>query len=342
MSRSAPALFWHADGARVVCDLCAHRCSLTEGGIGRCGVRRHVAGQLVTDSDGQLVAAHAAPIERKPFHHVAPGSLSFSYAAAGCTLRCAYCQNWMISQTVKEGPGPEARHWTAEALVEAALASGCEVLAATYGEPTVFYEFALRAAQAGREAGLLNVWKTNGLTSLPAVATMAPWLEAVNVDLKGWDAERHLQRLGGERDDVLAATEAWHRAGVFVEVTSLLLPDQLADWAELDALSAWILDHLGPETPWHLSRYHPDYRLADGEPTPPERLLAARERARAHGHLYVYTNAQPETQHTVCPACDRVIIERYESGRVVDHRVEGRCVCGITLPEARRRQTRPR
>ncbi|MBI5832478.1 MAG: AmmeMemoRadiSam system radical SAM enzyme [Armatimonadetes bacterium] len=339
MIEVAPAMLWHGDGARVVCDLCPHRCALVDSGLGRCGVRRNDGGQLVTLADGWLVAAHAAPIERKPLHHVAPGSQSFSFAAAGCTLRCAYCQNWMISQTVKEGAGPPAAHWTAERLVDAARQAGCAVLAATFGEPTVFAEFALRAARSARDAGLLNVWKTNGLTTLEAVEQIAPWLDAVNVDLKGWDESLYRERLGGDRDAVLAATEAYHRAGVFVEVTTLLLPDQLDDWRELDGLSDWILAHLGAETPWHLSRYHPDYRLADSAATAPERLVAARARALAQGHQYVYTNAVPDGLHTWCPACERVIIERFESGRVVDHRVEGRCVCGITLPEARRRQT---
>jgi len=337
VSRAAPALLWHDDGERVVCDLCPHRCALVDGGLGRCGVRRNEAGRLVTLTDGWLVAAHAAPIERKPLYHVSPGSLTFSFAGAGCTLRCDYCQNWMISQTVKEGPGPAATFWTADQVVESAHAAGCTVLAATYGEPTVFIEFALRCARAARGAGLWSAWKTNGLTSLDAVALVAPWLDAVNVDLKGWDDDLYRRRLGGERDAVLAATEAYHRAGVFVEVTSLLLPDQLADWRELDSLSEWILDHLGSETPWHLNRYHPDYRLADGVATAAERLVEARARALAHGHQYVYTDAVPEGRHTWCPACERVIIERWESGRVVDHRVEGRCVCGITLPEASRR-----
>lgn len=326
-----PAAFWEAAGEQIRCTLCPHLCRLAEGQAGLCGVRQVAEGRLTTRADGWLVAAHATPIETKPFYHFAPGGRAFSFGAPGCTMSCSFCQNWQVSQLPKGGAGPAPAAWSPEALVAAAVEGGCVALAATFTEPTLLAEYWLRLAPVAAAAGLALLWKTNGFTSPAVVAALSPHLAGVNVDLKAW-APARWQALGAAREPVLAATAAYAAAGLHVELTTVLDPEQWADEREFAGLSAWILEHLGPDVPWHLNRWHPDYLAADGVPVSAETLRAGRDAARAAGHRYVYTDADEAGRTTHCPACGAAVLRRGERGLLEDRRRGGGCACGQALP----------
>jgi pyruvate formate lyase activating enzyme len=324
------ARFVQAEPGGLRCTLCPHDCLLQPGQPGLCGLRRNVGGELQTLADGRLAAAHAAPIERKCLYHVAPGSLAFSYGAPGCNLRCGYCQNWMVSQTPKSGDWTAPRRLSPAELVAAARAAGCRAVAATFTEPTVAIEYNLEVAQRARAAGLLVVWKTNGFIGTAAREAVTPHLDAVNVDLKTLDERLAAEALGGGVGPVLAALEAWRAAGVWVEVTTLVVPTLTDETAQLDAMAAWIGERLGPETPWHLNRFHPDFALRHLPPTPVEVLGVARARALAGGLRHVYTDAEARGagRDTFCAACGTRLLERGESGLLADRRRGGVCpVC---------------
>lgn len=323
----------------LTCRLCAHDCELAPGERGRCGVRHHDGTAIVPDAPDALLTAYAAPLETKRLYHVAPGALAYSFAAAGCNFTCRYCQNWMASQTPKSDPDAlPTRRVGATQLVDEARAAGCRALAATFTEPTVFFETALAAAQAARAAGLLSVWKTNGFLRAEPLAQLAPWLDAVNVDLKSFSETTYRESLGGSLAPVLDALREFRRHGVWLEVTTLVVPQLNDDPGELDALAEFILQDLGPDTPWHLTRFHPDYALAHRPPTPRATLLDARERALARGLRWVYTDAEPagEGWHTRCAGCGTLLLERAGDRLVADHRDVGTCpTCHQAPPMAR-------
>lgn len=331
-----PAAFWERQGEHVVCTLCPHACRLADGERGRCGIRTAGGGGLRTAADGRVVVAEATPIERKPLYHVTPGSLAYSFAAAGCNLACRYCQNWLVSQTPKgRGESLPTRQLEPAELVAEAVAAGCPVVAATYSEPTVFLEYAAGVAAAARDAGLRNVWKTNGFIQPAAQQVIAPLLDAVNVDLKAFREATYQELLGGSLGPVLDALRGYRAAGVWVEVTTLIVPTVNDSPAELAAMAAFLREELGPDTPWHLTRFHPAYALRHLPVTPRATLHQARAVAREAGLRYVYTNAETggEGWHTACAGCGATVIERAHDALVANHLRDGCCpACGTPVP----------
>lgn len=331
-----PARWWRQDGDAVVCELCPHACRLTTGEVGRCGVRSNEAGELVTQVYGRVAVGRAAAIERKFLHHVAPGALAYSYAAPGCNLRCRFCQNWMVSQVPRSGLADlPTRELTPAALVAEAVTAGCRVVAGTYTEPGLAFEYALELAQLARESGLLVVWKTNGYLSPGPQWEISPYLEAVNVDLKSLSDQTCYEVVGCEPGHVLEAIRRYHAAGVWVELTTPLIPTINDGEAETGAMIQFIFDRLGPDTPWHLTRFHPDHALRHLPPTPTDALYELRDRALAAGLRYVYTDAEGSGVgwQTSCPGCGRVVIERSEYCLVADHLRDGCCPdCGTSIP----------
>ncbi len=331
-----PARFATPDGERVSCGLCPHHCSLAAGAVGVCGVRQNVGGTLVTHAWGQVAAAGAEPIEKKGLYHVAPGALAYSFASAGCNLRCRFCQNWLLSQQPRTpGLAVATRPQRPADIVAAAEATNSQVVAATFTEPTIFFEYAYEVASLAREAGLLNVWKTNGSTSPAALDQIAPLLAAVNVDLKSFGDETYQTVMGGRLEPVLNALRHYRAAGVWVEVTTLVIPTINDTLAELGQVSAFIRDELGPATPWHLTRFHPDYHLRHLPPTPIETLRDARDQALALGLRQVYADlGRGGGGHdTHCLRCGRLLVERVQCALARDHRVAGACpACGESMP----------
>ena len=311
----------------VRCVACAHRCVLRPGRIGICGVRQNRGGWLYTTVYGQIVAAKAEPIEKKPFFHFMPGSYAYSVATQGCNFHCAFCQNWQMSQAHREGLVPESRNVTPEAVVDEAVAAGVRTIAYTYVEPTVFIEFALDTMVRARAAGLHNVFVTNGYETPEALDLVAPYLDAANVDLKS-ASDAFFRRVCGARwEPVRDSIVDMRRRGIWVELTTLIIPGLNDDPDELRAMAEWIATAVGPETPWHLSRFEPAYRLGELEPTPAETLVTAAQIARQAGLRHVYVGNAPEVEEstTSCSRCGERLIARSDFAVTEWHLVEGRC-----------------
>ena len=331
------AMFWsRCDGGRVRCELCAQRCELGDGQYGLCGARRNARGTLETVSYGRLVAVHDDPIEKKPLFHYRPGSRSLSVATCGCNLRCDFCQNHSISQCREHDDDgmPAGESWTPERVVRQAATARCASISYTYTEPTVFYEYCRDVGTAARAAGLGNVFVTNGMMTPAAVDDAADsFLDAANVDLKSFSREFYRVHCKGPLEGVKAGLERLVERGVWVEVTTLVIPGRNDSDEELRSIARYLAG-LGRDIPWHLSRFHPDYRTRDLPPTPVDRLATARAIGQAEGLRYVYVGNVPdgEGESTSCPGCGALVIRRVGFRADVRGLRDGRCAkCGAAI-----------
>ncbi len=297
----------------VRCRLCSHRCTIKPGKRGLCHVRENREGVLHTNVYGKVIARHVDPIEKKPLFHIYPGSLSYSIATVGCNFRCRFCQNADIAQMPFEHDGRvTGDSATPEEVVRAAAAANCRTIAYTYTEPTVYYEFAYETAKLAREAGLLNIFVSNGYMTAEALTMIGPYLDAANVDLKAFDDAFYNSYCGARLEPVKETLILMKSLGVFVEVTTLIIPGLNDGRQELESLAAFLVESVGPETPWHISRFHPTYRLTDRPITPVNSLLQAREIGLEAGLRYVYTGNVPgeASESTFCHSCGKLLIER--------------------------------
>lgn len=306
-------ILWRAqpDGS-VVCQLCAHRCRIRRGLGGICGVRENRAGRLLTHVADRVVAAEIDPIEKKPFFHFLPGSLAYSIATVGCNMHCSFCQNWGISQWPRERRGSiPGAPVSPGRIVADARAAGCASIAYTYTEPTIFLELALDTCRHAVEAGLRNVFVTNGYLSAEALALVAPVLHAANVDLKSFSDRYYRRVCGAMLAPVLRTIERMRERGIWVEVTTLLVPGHNDTDEELAALTRW-LAAVDADMPWHVSAFSPAYRMLDVPPTPTISLHRAARIGREAGLRYVYTGNVPgdSGESTACPSCGRWLVRR--------------------------------
>lgn len=297
--------------AQVRCRLCAHRCRIPPGGRGRCGVRENRDGALQTLVYGTLVAENVDPIEKKPLFHLLPGSRTFSIAAPGCNFRCDFCQNHEISQPPAQGGPIVGRERTPAQVVEAALASGARSIAYTYTEPAVAIEFAFATAGLAREQGLKNLFVTNGYLSGEALEMIAPRIDAANVDLKAFQEAFYRRHCGASLAPVLECLRRMKALGIWVEVTTLLIPDLNDSDGELGQIAAFIAS-LGAETPWHVTRFHPCGGRLQAPPTPVATLARAVRIGRAAGLKFVYSGNLREAaqENTHCSRCNRLLVGR--------------------------------
>lgn len=328
------SLYEKVGGGKVRCGLCAHRCTIAVGRRGRCGVRENQDGVLVSLVYGRLISANNDPIEKKPLFHYLPGSLSFSVATVGCNFRCLHCQNAEISQWPRQRPEEPlpGEIATPEQVVEAALGSGAKSIAYTYTEPTIAMEFYLETARLARERGLGNVFVSNGYMTPESVKLIAPWLDADNIDLKG-DEKFYKEICGAHLAPVLDTIRAMKDAGVWVEVTTLVIPGHNDSDESLRAIAGFVAD-VDPFMPWHVTRFHPCYKLTESVVTPVETLRRARSIGLEAGLKYVYEGNIPGEggENTYCYSCGRLLIERlgFSVGRV-DMGDAGACLkCGTT------------
>lgn len=300
------------EGGAVQCRLCAHRCRILEGRKGLCGVRQNKQGVLYTMHYPYVAAVGVDPIEKKPLYHFLPGTDSYSVAGIGCNFRCQFCQNWQLSQVhealslgTKEIPMPP------QEIVARAAAAGCKSISYTYSEPTVFFELACETAHLARDAGLRNVFVTNGYMSCEALDGIAPYLDAANIDLKSFRESFYKKVCGASLAPVLDTIAAAKRKGVWIEITTLVIPGLNDTEEELDSLASFIAS-LDCGIPWHISRFHPDYRLHDREATGGETLKKAYNIGKNRGLKYVYIgNYQADyAVSTKCPSCGKTVIER--------------------------------
>jgi pyruvate formate lyase activating enzyme len=325
--------FRRLEDGRVRCDLCAHHCVIAEGQSGICGVRANNAGTLYSQVYGKAIATHVDPIEKKPLFHYRPGSNSFSVATVGCNFRCTHCQNADISIVPAQERRITGQDVAPDQLVQTARRSGCESIAYTYTEPTVFLEYALDTARLATENGLGNVFVTNGYMTAEALQATQPYLNAANVDLKSFSDE-HYQRVCGARlKPVLNSLELMKKLGIWVEVTTLLIPTVNDSDAQLRQIARFIYE-LGPETPWHISRFYPTFQMTDLPPTPLESVRRGREIGQEAGLKYVYTGNLPgdEGESTFCPGCQQRIIHRQGYAILETQLTAGRCGrCGTPI-----------
>jgi pyruvate formate lyase activating enzyme len=318
----------------VRCDLCAHRCRIPEGHAGVCQVRVNEGGVLKTLVLNRLVAASADPIEKKPLFHFLPGSKAFSIATAGCNFRCRYCQNWQISQAPRGGGGVDGEITPPQSVVEAAERRGCSTIAYPYTDPPIFFETAEAVGLLARHRGLKNIFVTNGYMTGEAVERARTFLDAANVDLKGFDESRYRTVCGATLKGVLSGIEALIAAGVWVEITTLVVPGVNDSEEELGAIARYIAG-LGAHVPWHLSRYHPDYEMLDVAATPLGSLQRAYELGRAAGLKFVYVGNVPghAAESTACPDCGTMVIVREGFSLSALRLREGSCPnCGAAVP----------
>jgi pyruvate formate lyase activating enzyme len=311
----------------VRCNACAHRCVLRPSRIGICGVRQNRGGWLYTTDYGEVVAAKAEPVEKKPFFHFMPGSYAYSVGTQGCNFHCAFCQNWEMSQAHREGLVPKSRNVTPDEVVEEAVAAGVRSIAYTYVEPTVFIEFAIDSMVRARAVGLHNVFVTNGYETPEAIELVAPYLDAANVDLKAASDSFYRRVCGARWEPVRDAVVEMRRRDIWLELTTLIIPGLNDDPQELRAMAEWIATAVGPETPWHVTRFQPAYKLSDLRPTPAATLVAAAEAAREVGLRHVYVGNAPEVEcsTTLCARCGERLISRADFAVTEWRLVEGRC-----------------
>lgn len=305
-------LYQKLAGKKVRCQLCSHRCLIPEGKRGICSVRENQGGTLYSLVYGKAIASNADPIEKKPLFHFQPGSLSFSIATAGCNFRCEFCQNWQISQITK-GPKGEiiGEELPPEQVVRKALETGCRSIAYTYTEPTIFFEYAQDTAKLAKKAGLANVFVTNGYQTPQTIKEMAKFVEAANIDLKSFSEEFYQKICGARLEPVLEAIKLMHKAGIWLEITTLIVPNQNDSEKELSEIAKFIAG-VSENIPWHISRFHPDYKMQDCQPTPLETLEKVYQIGKKAGLKYVYLgNVITETrENTYCPKCQNLAIRR--------------------------------
>jgi pyruvate formate lyase activating enzyme len=306
------AMLWRASGeGGVECYLCNHHCRIADSKFGICGMRENRQGKLYTHAYGELIAAHVDPIEKKPLYHFLPGTTSFSVATMGCNFKCSFCQNWQISQTSMRDGGPvEGYRMRPEDVVEAALERHCRSISYTYTEPTIFFEYAYDISRLARHAGLANIFVTNGFMTTEALEVIAPYLDAANVDLKSFSENSYRTVCKGRLGPVLESIRFMKKLGIWIEITTLIVPGMNDGQEELDNIACFIAG-VDPDIPWHVSRFHPDYRMMDTGATPLEGLRKALSAGEKAGLRYIYLgNVVGESAETLCPGCRNVVIRR--------------------------------
>jgi pyruvate formate lyase activating enzyme len=314
------AMFYEKlDRMKVQCHLCPNNCIILHGQRGRCRVRENQAGKLYSLVYGMPCTAAVDPIEKKPLFHFLPGTRTYSIATPGCNLHCKFCQNWQISQR-----GPDevpCFKMDPEEVVANALKNKCKSISYTYVEPAIFYEYVLDTAKLARKAGLKNIMVTNGYINQKPLKQLYKYIDAANVDLKGFTEEFYRDVCAGHLKPVLDAIKTMHKMGVWVELTTLIIPT-------MKKQCGWIKKELGPRVPLHISRFFPYYKMAHLSPTPPETLSSAYKTAKESGLKYIYVgNIQLEgTEDTLCPKCGKKIISRSSYFSVSSNKAkDGRC-----------------
>ena len=298
----------------VKCNLCSHRCIIKDTKRGICNVRENRSGTLRTLVYGKVIARNIDPIEKKPLFHFLPGSRSYSIATVGCNFKCRFCQNADIAQMPSDHDGMiMGDTFAPEDIVDGAKKANCKSIAYTYTEPTVYFEYAHDTAKLAHDAGIRNIFVTNGYMSSEALNMIKPYLDAANVDLKAFNEDYYKKLCGAKLAPVKETLVTMKSLGIFIEVTTLLIPGLNDDKTELQALARFIATSLGPETPWHVSRFHPTYKLMDRPSTPVQTLLMARDIGLASGLRYVYTGNVPgkSGEDTFCYRCGKTLIGRW-------------------------------
>jgi pyruvate formate lyase activating enzyme len=331
-----PVLYQKLDNRRLRCFACGHCCPIPEGQAGVCKVRYNRGGTLYVPW-GYTAGTQCDPVEKKPFFHAYPGALAYSFGMLGCDLHCAYCQNWVTSQALRDANAvapPLAA--SPELLVRDAIAQGARILVSTYNEPLITSEWAVAVFQEAKAAGLVTGFVSNGNGTPQVLEYLHPWLDLYKVDLKSFD-DRHYHELGGRIGPILESIRRIYEMGLWLEIVTLLIPGFNDSTDELRRLTEF-LSGISPDIPWHITAFHGDYKMTDPRDTRPEDLLRAVEIGRNSGLRYIYAGNLPgsvgEWENTRCPQCGETLIERH-GYRITDYRLtsDGRCPdCSASIP----------
>jgi len=305
-------LYEKLDRQRVRCSLCNHRCLIKDGAKGICGVRENRGGILASLVYGKVVARHVDPIEKKPLFHFLPGSSSYSIATVGCNFKCPFCQNADISQMPADNNQIWGEDMTPQMIVDEAKASRSSTIAYTYTEPTIYYEIAVDSARLAVTKGIRNIYVSNGYMTKECLEDIYPDLHGANVDLKAYSDKFYKEQCGAKLEHVLNTLETMREMGIWLEVTTLLIPGLNDSNEELREIARFLAG-LDPNIPWHISRFHPTYRLTNLQSTPPESIYMAKDIGYEEGLRYVYTGNLPgdEGEKTYCHGCGELLIDRF-------------------------------
>ena len=307
-----PTKYWHTlEDERVQCDMCPRYCKLRDGQRGMCFVRKNDGGQVVLTTYGRSSGFCVDPIEKKPLDHFLPGSSILSFGTAGCNLACKFCQNWNISKSREVDTLADAA--SAEQLAEAAIRLGCRSVAFTYNDPVIFHEYAVDVAKACHALGVRTVAVTAGYVCDEPRREFFEHMDAANVDLKAFTEQFYWELAKGHLQPVLDTLHYLkHETDVWFELTTLLIPGKNDSNDELEQMTAWVVEKLGPDVPMHFTAFHPAWKMSDLPATPPSTLSRARQIARKNGVRYAYTGNvhDPEGESTVCHACGETLIGR--------------------------------
>ncbi len=319
------AKFYQVTPKGIRCQLCPNECDLKEGETGDCRNRIVKNGKLVTIAYGNPCAVHIDPVEKKPLMHFLPGSRALSVGTAGCNLACLNCQNWTISQ---KSPA-ETRNYDLlpEKLVQTCQENHCESVAYTYSEPTAFYEYTYDSSALARQAGIKNIMVTAGYINREPLEKLCKVIDAANVDLKSFSDDIYLRLNAGKLQPVLDTLKTIKNEGVWLEITNLIVPSWTDDMDMIKQMSSWLVANGFENNPLHFSRFHPTYKLTQLPPTPVAVLRSAHQIAKSEGikHAYIGNIPGTEAQHTYCPECGKLVVERRGYTIVNNHIVNGKC-----------------
>jgi pyruvate formate lyase activating enzyme len=328
------ALYYNKiDESTVQCVLCPRGCTLTDGQRSFCRVREPKDGILYTHAYGKSCATHIDPIEKKPLFHFLPGTPIFSIATAGCNFRCKYCQNWQISQVRPEDV--DNIDLSPSQVASEAAKNNCPTIAYTYTEPSIFYEYMLDSAKAAKARGIRNMYHSNGSLNPRAVEELSLYLDAADIDLKGFNQDFYTDVSAGYLSTVLETLKILKKNKVWLEITNLVVPTLNDDMAGIKDMCLWIHDNLGPDVPIHFARFWPQYKLTNLNPTPVEVLDRAREVALSSGIRYVYIGNAPGSiaENTFCHNCKKPVIKRSGYFILGNDIVDGKCkFCSTDIP----------
>ncbi len=330
------AVLWEpGEDKKVRCKLCNHRCVIGESKLGRCCVRKNIDGVLYSLNYDKVCSANPEPIEKKPLFHFQPGTSSFSVATMGCNFRCEFCQNWQISQAAIEDGRIDGQAISPGEIVAAAVRSGCKSIAYTYTEPTIFMELCNDCGRLARNEGLTNVFVSNGYETIEAIDFAKDWLDGINVDLKSFSEDYYKRLCKAHLEPVLDTIKYIAKeTNIWLEITTLLVPGKNDSDDELKKLTDFIVKEAGADVPWHISRFHPQYKFLDSVPTPFKTLERAEEIGKAAGLHYVYLGNVPgsKSESTFCYNCGRMLIERV-GYRIIANHIGNSCCpdCGVKV-----------
>lgn len=320
------------DNDIIECQLCPHNCKVGLSKVGICRVRQNIKGKLYSLNYAKPVAQHVDPIEKKPLFHFLPGKPAFSIGTIGCNLGCLHCQNWTMSKTTPKDYDVE--EVLPEKIVELAIKNKCKIIAYTYNEPTIFYEYGYECSKIARKQGLKNVIVSNGYINPEPLEQWCKYLDGANIDLKGFNENFYKKVCSAKLEPVLESLKILKKNNVWLEITNLIIPTLNDDFKEIEEMCKWIKDNLGKDVPLHFSRFHPDYKLLDIEITPKETLEKAKEIAVQYlNYVYIGNIITKEHENTYCPKCKELLVQRFGYNILQNKIKDGKCTkCGNKIP----------